>query len=355
MRFAFLLLILAVSGICPVGSLVIDSAQADTTKILFLAGSRSHGSGEHEFNAGCMLLAKALNEQSGLDISATVIKGWPEDESVFEGVDAIIIYSDATKVIKNGWAKADTLIKSGCGIMFMHYAVHPSPEDGEKYFRPWIGAAMETGYSVNPHWVADLRALPDHPVSNGVTDLVRAYDEFYYAMRFQQDRAKVLNLVTATPTKPRIKRIINMWNDNGVNGIDKPQTLMWGIERKDGGRGVGFTGGHYHRNWAIDGFRQIVLNSIVWVAGAEVPEGGVKSLSVTEDQINANLDVYKGKENPRILLPDAEKFMALPPAKFVTAAEHAKARSEQNARRSKKRKKKMQDEQSKKQNQKKAG
>ena len=299
-----------------------------------------------------MLLAKALNEQSGLDISATVISGWPKDESVFEGVDAVIVYSDATKVIKHGWEKADKLAKSGCGFMFMHYAVHPSPENGEKYFRPWIDGAMETGYSVNPHWVADLRALPDHPVSNGVTDLVRAYDEFYYAMRFQKDREKVLDLVTATPTKPRIKRVINLWNDNGYNGLDKPQTLMWGIERKDGGRGVGFTGGHYHRNWAVDGFRQIVLNSIVWVAGAEVPEGGVKSLAVTEDEINANLDVYKGKENPRIKLPDAKKFMDLPPAKVLPEAEHAKARK---ARRRGRKQKKMKEEKPKSESQKKAG
>ena len=184
---------------------------------------------------------------------------------------------------------------------------------------------METGYSVNPHWVADLKTLPDHPISNGVTDLVRAYDEFYYSMRFQEDREKVLDLVTATPTKPRLKRIINLWGQNGVDGIGKTQTLMWGVERSDGGRGVGFVGGHYHRNWAVDGFRQIVLNSIVWVAGADVPETGVKSETVTEDQLNTNLDTYQGRVNPRIPLPNVAKYMALPPANFVTAQEHAAA------------------------------
>jgi len=168
-----------------------SSALADeTTRILFLAGPRSHASGDHEFNAGCLLLANALNEQSGLDVEATVIKGWPKDETVFENVDAIIIYSDATKVVEKGWEKTDQLAKKGVGLMFMHYAVHPSPEMGEKYFRPWIGAAMETGYSVNPHWVADLRAMPDHAISNGVPDIVEAYDEFYYSMRFQKERGK---------------------------------------------------------------------------------------------------------------------------------------------------------------------
>ncbi|MDC0322920.1 hypothetical protein OAL55_06125, partial [Verrucomicrobiales bacterium] len=72
---------------------------AEKTKILFLAGPRSHASGDHEFNAGCRLLAKALNEQSGLDVEASVINGWPKDDSAFEGVDAVIIYSDSTKVV----------------------------------------------------------------------------------------------------------------------------------------------------------------------------------------------------------------------------------------------------------------
>ena len=54
---------------------VFSTATAQTTNILFLAGERSHKSGEHEFNAGCQLLAKALNEQRALDIHATVMNG----------------------------------------------------------------------------------------------------------------------------------------------------------------------------------------------------------------------------------------------------------------------------------------
>jgi hypothetical protein len=65
--------------------------------------------------------------------------------------------------------------------------------------------------------------------------------------------------------------------------------MMWAVERKDGGRGFGFTGGHFHDNWGNDPFRKIVLNALVWLAQAEVPGGGVKS-SVTSDDLNANLD-----------------------------------------------------------------
>ena len=74
-----------------------------------------------------------------------------------------------------------------------------------------------------------------------------------------------------------------------------------GFEKPDGTRGAGYTGGHYHHNWAIDGVRTMILNTIVWTAGLEVPEGGVKSKKVTEDEINANLDEKKGMK--RIKLP----------------------------------------------------
>jgi hypothetical protein len=53
--------------------------------------------------------------------------------------------------------------------------------------------------------------------------------------------------------------------------------MMWAVERKDGGRGFGFTGGHFHLNWGNADFRRVILNALVWVAKAEVPAGGVDS------------------------------------------------------------------------------
>ena len=298
----------------------ISAAASAENRVVFLAGGRSHGPGEHEFYAGCQLLAKALNQQKGVDLKAEVLKGWPADDSVLDGAKAVVIYADGTSVVGKGWEKMDALAKKGVGIMFMHYAVHPGAPEGEKYYRPWIGGAFETGWSVNPHWVAELKALPNHPVSRGVTSTVEAYDEFYYNMRFRPERGEVLDLVTATPTRERMKRYINLWNEHGVAGMDKPQSLMWGVQRQDGGRGVGFTGGHYHRNWAVDGFRTLALNAIVWVAGLEVPSEGVNSTSINEDELNSNLD-DKGANKPRLTLPKPGEFKALPTAEVQTERE----------------------------------
>ncbi|MGI9244954.1 MAG: ThuA domain-containing protein [Verrucomicrobiales bacterium] len=299
-----------------------DAASGDKKKIVFIAGNRSHASGEHEFRAGCMLLANALNTQSGLPVEAVVVGAdWKKDKSVLEGADSVVIYADGTSCIAGEWEYLDGLAKQGVGMMFMHYAVHPSKEQGEKYYQPWIGGAMESGWSVNPHWFAELEVDSDHQISRGVPEKFECLDELYYNMRFLEDRSKVLDLVTTIPTRDRMRRYINLWNKHGVEGLDKRQTVLWGHERENGGRGVGFTGGHYHHGWAIDGFRTVVLNAIVWTAGLEVPEGGVKSETLTEETLNANLDEYGEGKMRRLKLPDVAEWRNAPPAKIDTKRE----------------------------------
>ena len=71
------------------------------------------------------------------------------------------------------------------------------------------------------------------------------------------------------------------------------QHVAWAYERPNGGRGFGFTGGHFHRNWGHDDFRTVVLNAIVWCAKAKVPEGGVPSVKPTALELEENQDYPK--------------------------------------------------------------
>jgi type 1 glutamine amidotransferase len=80
-----------------------------------------------------------------------------------------------------------------------------------------------------------------------------------------------------------------------------PQTVAWAFERPDGGRGFGFTGGHFHKNWGDDNQRKVVLNAILWTAKAAVPADGVTS-KVTAEELEANLDPEKQQAN--LGLPD---------------------------------------------------
>jgi len=67
---------------------------------------------------------------------------------------------------------------------------------------------------------------------------------------------------------------------------------MWVMEppKPGGGRGFGFTGGHFHKNWQNDDFRKVVLNAIAWIAKTDVPAEGVPTKTPTEDEMKANLD-----------------------------------------------------------------
>ncbi len=71
-----------------------EAATAKKTKIVFVAGNPSHGPSEYEHRAGCMLLAKSLNECiSNIDARVSWY-GWPKDESIFDGAAALVFYCD---------------------------------------------------------------------------------------------------------------------------------------------------------------------------------------------------------------------------------------------------------------------
>ena len=291
-----------VSALCT--SHLFSAEQKKKKNILFIAGNPSHANGEHEHRAGCMLLAKALNE-SGLPVEAKVhYYGWPKDESVLEGIDALVIYADAGGRIDAKAELVNEKVKAGMGVMFIHYGVHPNKKLGERFYKDWIGGYFDNAVSVNPHWVADLTPKPGHDVARGLPEKFFAHDEFYYGMNFKKDCPHCKSLVDATPTEKNITRYNNIWHEVGEAGMGKPQSLMWCRDKEGRGRGVGFSGGHYHHNWAIDDFRKLVLNAIVWVARGDVPKNGVSSPKITKEELNKNLD-RPNKNKPLELPTDA--------------------------------------------------
>jgi len=80
--------------------------------------------------------------------------------------------------------------------------------------------------------------------------------------------------------------------------------LAWAYERPEGGRGFGCTGAHFHKNWANDDFRRMMLNALVWTAGLDVPTEGVASTVSDEDMV-ANLDDKQPK--PAAAKPEPAK------------------------------------------------
>ncbi|MCY3016221.1 MAG: DUF1080 domain-containing protein [Planctomycetota bacterium] len=268
-------------------------------KLVLVAGNASHGSGEHEFRAGVKLLEKCLDSSGGKVVTAAYDHGWPADATAFDNADGIFFFADGggghPVLQSNRLAMVDALAKRGVGIACLHYAVEVPKEKGGPEFLNWMGGYFEPHWSVNPHWMlAKTELAKDHPITRGVKPF-ETNDEWYYHMRFKEPQSKVVSILSAVPPDDTRERPDGPHSNNPTvrAGKGSREVLAWAYERPEGGRGFGCTGAHFHRNWANDDFRRLMLNALVWTTGLDVPAEGIAS-GVTADDLAANLDA-KGK------------------------------------------------------------
>jgi type 1 glutamine amidotransferase len=270
---------------------------AHTKHAILIAGKPSHGPGQHEHNAGVLLLKKCLDE-SGLPIKTTVKLNadWPS-KAELASADTVLIYCDGGKhhllLQDDRLQQLATEIKRGCGLLCLHYAVEYPKDNGGPEMLDWMGGFFEEHWSVNPHWDAEFKGFPKHPISSGLQPYT-IRDEWYFHMRFADPaKGQLTHILSAIAPDSTMSRKDGPHEGNPAVRkavADKiPQTTAWAFVRKDGGRGFGFTGGHFHHNWGNDNQRKLVLNAILWTAKADVPTEGVPS-KVTAEELEANQD-----------------------------------------------------------------
>ena len=272
--------------VCPAGS---AGAADGKKKIVFLAGAGSHGFGGHAHDAGCRILAKALQEAMPDRLCAVVSRGWPSDTATLEGADAVVIYCDGGSLLNPHLAELDALMKRGAGLACLHYTLDPGKKETMEKMRDWIGGCYEQSWSVNPSWIAKFKKLPVHPVTRGVKPF-RIHDEWYYHMRFRDNMEGVIPILSAVPPDSTRKHPDGPHSGNPAvrARMGQAEDVAWVYQRPDGGRGFGMAGGHLHWNWAHNDFRKVVLNAIVWIARLEVPPDGVPSKQPPVEDLIAN-------------------------------------------------------------------
>jgi type 1 glutamine amidotransferase len=279
---------------------------ADKKLIVMIAGKPSHGPAQHEHNAGILLLKKCLEQGAAdqVEIRHHLNSEWPSQEELAKAA-SVVIYSDGggghPALQEDRLQQLDKEMKRGCGFLTIHYAVEPTIEKGNKEFLDWMGGCFEINWSVNPHWDASFKEFPQHPIASGVKPFT-TNDEWYYHMRFRPGMKGVTPILSDLPPPESLSRPDGHHSGNpevrkAVLERKEKQHVAWASENENGSRGFGFTGGHFHKGWANNDQRKLVLNAILWTAKIDVPANGVAS-TVTEADLTANLDPKPGQGLP---------------------------------------------------------
>lgn len=284
-----LLTLLLASGILFLFHACEISTGVTPKRIVILAGPKSHPAGLHEYIKSARLIKVMLDNAPNLKGIKTEIcyNGWPENESILDSADLILTLSDG----RDGPNGQDVpfftdermgiigkQVGRGCGMMTFHYSTFAPDKFGEKILE-WTGGYFDwQNEQGEREWYSDIRFMDvqvellntGHPVMKGV-DPFRIWEEYYFKLRFRGEDNRLVPLVN----------IPGLGQDRQNGGV-----VAWAVNREDGSRGFGTTLGHFYGNWKNDDYRKLILNAIIWAAGAEVPEGGVESQFYTEEQLN---------------------------------------------------------------------
>lgn len=287
-----------------------EEAAKPAKKLILIAGKPSHPAGMHEFRAGAILLEKRLKEVPGLRVERHDM-GWVSDPKTFDDAAAVVVYSDGggghPALQADRLALIETLMRRGVGFGCMHYAVEVPKDKGAEEFRRWLGGCYENSWSCNPIWNPSFESFPEHPVTRGVKPFAVS-DEWYFNMRFapgfdaegpkEVAGTKFTPVLVARPSDA-VRNGPYVYPKGPYEHIQaakgRKEAMLWTVERPDGGRGFGFTGGHFHKNWQNDEYRKTVLNALCWVSGLEVPADGIASAPVSDAELAENLDPKKKK------------------------------------------------------------
>lgn len=247
-----------------------DARGADT-KVVLLAGVKSHAPGEHEYEKGLDLLRHCLD--TSLNVRHVIAElhtgGWPQDERTLDDADTIVLFSDGGSrgrehplVAGNHMAALARQMKRGCGLVAIHWTLNLSSKVGNETFLRWIGGFKD--YENPPRAIGEPLRVEDwskqagHPICRGVKPFAMPEDEYKTPERILSDAAGFVPILPF-PGKPGDP----LW--------------AWAWQRDDGARGFAMIGGHKHTIWQIEDLRKVVLNAILWTAHKAVPDDGAIS------------------------------------------------------------------------------
>jgi len=243
----------------PIEVLPTDSKLA---KIVLIAGSKAFKPGEHEYVAGCAVLADLLKQTPG--VAPVLALDWPKKSETLAGAKGIVCLFDGgdkhALLAADRMAQLWKLADEGVGLVGFHQFVDVLKDVGDR-MRDLAGAAWEKGHSQRAHWVTRFGTFAEHPVCRGVTPF-EIDDGWLFKLRFVPEMKGVTPLLRTVSPKAASQEL----TDEAI--------VSWLFERSNGGRSFNFTGTHLHASLAEEGYRRFLVNGILWSAGVEIPKSG---------------------------------------------------------------------------------
>jgi type 1 glutamine amidotransferase len=289
------LLAVVLLSLTAVSSRTFAQAAADPAKpkkIVFFAGPRDHGGGaRHDYPGDLQVLAKCLETSSNLKGVTTTLHVGSVLTNImdYRDADCFVILSSAdarpgethplfppnnltdrkdytgeTKELLNEF---DKMVKSGKGVVILHYAIEATNLKAKDYYMQWLGGVWRDGRWSNPlgQWsIKPIEASKGHPVLRGV-------NPFDY-------RDEIFCPNQAEPRDPRRTDLLFASTDRSNQGTRTNVVAAWAYQRDDAGRGFFFGGIDYHNAMLNENYRRFLLNGIAWAAKMEIPTGGIQSV-----------------------------------------------------------------------------
>lgn len=240
----------------------------DVPKIVFIVGKLDdHPPGTHEYEKATAILAEALKKNSQTRVE-THFGGWPDDPATLDDADTIVLVSGGADreeahhpfLVGDRLKVIERQMKRGCGLAVIHWGVFVPAKKAGAHFLDWIGGFFDYQSGPRPRrWVGAIQTTeaklaftqPKHPIVENLEPFT-IRDEWYYHMTLAEEAVPLVQI-----------RLPN---------VDAPQTIAFAVDRADGGRGFGFTGGHFLENYRHREFQRLLLNALLWTARAE-PSG----------------------------------------------------------------------------------
>ena len=287
MRFVKFLSLFAISLNCASAIFALSPEQSEVVleqlpssakgaRVLLIAGEPSNKPGQHEYFAGCTLLANWLRQNAEV-VAVQAANGWPKDESLIDKVQCIVVFADGGPKLPflepARMARMAAAIKRGAGLVMLHQAVDV-PRSVSEEIGDWLGAVWQPDIGSRGHWDMEFNEFPSHPVTRGVSAFAAPLDGWLFNLHFRKGAIPLVSGLV--PDK-------NRSTADAKANLGRAEVIGWAYERPSGGRSFGFTGCDLHRNWGVEGQRRLVVNGILWAAGIEVPLAGASAQNEPRD------------------------------------------------------------------------